>query len=202
MSKKINIAIIQTSIKWEDTKGNLSNYDQIINSINPGVDIIFFPEMFNTGFSMNVEKIAESMDGLTVSWLRNCALTKNVCVVATLAVKENKNFYNRLVWVYPNGKITSYDKRHTFTLAGESKVYSKGNAKTIIDYKGWKFLPQVCYDLRFPVWSRNDSACFRCSVPSSRLPVVTPLKAVCRRQNDPTPSSGSRAGWIPLKGLT
>ena len=157
MSKKINIAIVQTSIKWEDTKGNLNNYDQIINSINPGVDIIFFPEMFNTGFSMNVEKIAESMDGLTVSWLKNCALTKNVCVVATLAVKENKNFYNRLVWAYPNGKITLYDKRHTFTLAGESKVYSKGKTKTIIDYKGWKFLPQVCYDLRFPVWSRNDS---------------------------------------------
>ena len=157
MSEKINIAIVQTSIKWEDTQGNLSNYEQIINSMNPRLDIIFLPEMFNTGFSMNVKKIAETMDGKTVSWLQKVALRKNVSITATLAIKENKNFYNRLVWVFPNGKIIFYDKRHTFTLAGESKVYSKGKSKKIISYKGWKFLPQVCYDLRFPVWSRNDS---------------------------------------------
>ena len=157
MSEKINIAIVQTSIKWEDTQGNLSKYDQIIDSINTRVDIIFFPEMFNSGFSMNVKKVAESMSGNTVSWLRQVALTKNLSIVASLAIEENKNFYNRLVWVFPNGEITFYDKRHTFTLAGESKVYSKGDAKIIIEYKGWKFLPQICYDLRFPVWSRNDS---------------------------------------------
>ena len=157
MSEKINIAIVQTSIKWEDTQGNLRKYDQIIDSINTRVDIIFFPEMFNSGFSMNVKKVAESMSGNTVSWLRQVALTKNLSIVASLAIEENKNFYNRLVWVFPNGEITFYDKRHTFTLAGESKVYSKGDAKIIIEYKGWKFLPQICYDLRFPVWSRNDS---------------------------------------------
>ena len=157
MSEKINIAIVQTSIKWEDAQGNLSNYEKIIDSMNPDVDIIFFPEMFNTGFSMNVKKIAETMDGKTVSWLKQHALRKNVSITATLAIEENKNFYNRLVWVFPNGKIIFYDKRHTFTLAGESKVYSKGKSKKIIYYKGWKFLPQVCYDLRFPVWSRNDS---------------------------------------------
>ena len=157
MSEKINIAIVQTSIKWEDAQGNLSNYEKIIDSMNPDVDIIFFPEMFNTGFSMNVKKIAETMDGKTVSWLQQHALRKNVSITATLAIEENKNFYNRLVWVFPNGKIIFYDKRHTFTLAGESKVYSKGKSKKIIYYKGWKFLPQVCYDLRFPVWSRNDS---------------------------------------------
>ena len=157
MSKKINIAIVQTSINWEDAQGNLDKYDNIINSINPEVDIIFFPEMFNTGFSMNVTKIAEKMDGNTISWLRRVALTKNISVVASLAIEENKNFYNRLVWIFSNGEITFYDKRHTFTLAGESKVYTKGKAKTIIEYKGWKFLPQICYDLRFPVWSRNDS---------------------------------------------
>jgi len=157
MSEKINIAIVQTSIKWEDTQGNLSNYEKIIDSMNPDVDVIFFPEMFNTGFSMNVKKIAETMDGKTVSWLQQHALRKNVSITATLAIEENKNFYNRLVWVFPNGKIIFYDKRHTFTLAGESKVYTKGKARKIIAYKGWKFLPQVCYDLRFPVWSRNDS---------------------------------------------
>ena len=157
MSEKINIAIVQTSIKWEDTQGNLSNYEKIINLMKPNVDIIFFPEMFNTGFSMNVKKIAEKMGGKTVSWLQQNALRYNVSITATLAIEENKNFYNRLVWVFPNGKIIFYDKRHTFTLAGESKVYTKGKARKIISYKGWKFLPQVCYDLRFPVWSRNDS---------------------------------------------
>ena len=157
MSEKINIAIVQTSIKWEDTQGNLSNYEKIINLMKPNVDIIFFPEMFNTGFSMNVKKIAETMGGKTVSWLQKNALRNNVSITATLAIEENKNFYNRLVWVFPNGKIIFYDKRHTFTLAGESKVYTKGKARKIISYKGWKFLPQVCYDLRFPVWSRNDS---------------------------------------------
>ena len=157
MSEKINIAIVQTSIKWEDIQVNLSKYEQIIDSMNPGIDIIFFPEMFNSGFSMNVKKIAEKMDGKTVSWLRQVALTKNVSVVATLAIKENEEFFNRLVWVFSNGEITFYDKRHTFTLAGESKVYTKGKTKRIINYKGWKFLPQICYDLRFPVWSRNDS---------------------------------------------
>ena len=150
MSKKINIAIVQTSINWEDAQRNLNKYDNIINSINPEVDIIFFPEMFNTGFSMNVTKISETMDGNSVSWLRQVALTRNVSVVASLAIEENKNFYNRLVWVFSNGEITFYDKRHTFTLAGESKVYTKGKAKRIIEYKGWKFLPQICYDLRFP----------------------------------------------------
>ena len=95
MSEKINIAIVQTSIKWEDTQGNLSKYDQIIDSINTRVDIIFFPEMFNSGFSMNVKKVAESMSGKTVSWLRKVALIKNLSIVASLAIEENKNFYNR-----------------------------------------------------------------------------------------------------------
>ena len=118
MSKKINIAIVQTSINWEDTQGNLSKYDQIIDSMDTEVDIIFLPEMFNSGFSMNVKKVAETMGGKTVSWLRQVALKKNLSIVASLAIEENKNFYNRLVCVFPNGEITFYDKRHTFTLAG------------------------------------------------------------------------------------
>ena len=147
---------LEEILSHDNIQGNLNKFDGIINSMNPKVDIIFLPEMFNSGFSMNVNKIAETMDGKSISWLQQIALKKNASIVASLAIKDNKKFYNRLVWVYPNGKITFYDKRHTFTLAGESKVYSKGKTKKIIDYKGWKFLPQVCYDLRFPVWSRND----------------------------------------------
>lgn len=157
MSKKINIAIIQTSIYWEDIQANLNKFHKIINTIKSNTDVIFLPEMFNTGFSMNVNKIAETMDGRSISWLQQVALNKNVSIVGSLSINENKKYYNRLVWVYPNGEINYYDKRHTFTLAGESNVYSKGKSKKIIYFKDWKFLPQICYDLRFPVWSRNDS---------------------------------------------
>ena len=97
------------------------------------------------------------MNGRSISWLQQVSLNKNVSIVGSLSIKENKKYYNRLVWVYPNGEINYYDKRHTFTLAGESNVYSKGKSKKIIYFKDWKFLPQICYDLRFPVWSRNDS---------------------------------------------
>jgi len=157
MSKEINIAIIQTSIHWENIQANLSKFQNIIDSIISDVDVIFLPEMFNSGFSMNVAKIAEKMDGKSISWLQQIALEKKISIVGSLSITENKKFYNRLVWVYPNGEITFYDKRHTFTLAGESNIYSKGSHRKIIDYKGWKFLPQICYDLRFPVWSRNVS---------------------------------------------
>ena len=157
MSKEINIAIIQTSIYWENIQANLSKFQNIIDTIISDVDVIFLPEMFNSGFSMNVAKIAEKMDGKSISWLQQIALEKKISIVGSLSITENKKFYNRLVWVYPNGEITFYDKRHTFTLAGESNIYSKGSHRKIIDYKGWKFLPQICYDLRFPVWSRNVS---------------------------------------------
>lgn len=155
MSNKIKIAIIQTSIYWEETKKNLNKYDLFIEQVEEKTEIIFFPEMFNTGFSMSVNKIAETMEGETVSWLKNSAVKKNAAIVASLAIQEGDNFFNRLIWAHPNGKVDYYDKRHTFTLAGESKIYSKGKTNQVINFMGWKFLPQICYDLRFPVWSRN-----------------------------------------------
>jgi len=155
MDTKIKIAIIQTSINWEETKKNLSKYETIVRQIEEKTNVVFFPEMFNSGFSMNVEKIAETMEGESVSWLKEISSKKNFAAVASLAIKENDKFFNRLVWAHPSGEVNCYDKRHTFTLAGESEVYSKGNTNKVINYKGWKFLPQICYDLRFPVWSRN-----------------------------------------------
>ena len=155
MSSKIKIAIIQTSIYWEHTEKNLSKYDLLIEQVEEKTRIILFPEMFNTGFSMSISKISETMQGKTVSWLKTTAVKKNAAIVASLAIKEGNKVFNRLIWAHPNGELDYYDKRHTFTLAGESKFYSKGKTNKVINFMGWKFLPQICYDLRFPVWSRN-----------------------------------------------
>ncbi|MBL6678067.1 MAG: nitrilase family protein [Flavobacteriaceae bacterium] len=155
MNTKIKVALIQTSLNWEETKKNLLKYDSMVEQIEEKTNVVFFPEMFNTGFSMNVKKIYETMNGESVTWLKEIASKKNLAAVASLAIKENDKFYNRLVWAHPSGEINYYDKRHTFTLAGESEVYSKGKTNQVINFMGWRFLPQICYDLRFPVWSRN-----------------------------------------------
>jgi predicted amidohydrolase len=111
--------------------------------------------MFTSGFTMNAEVVAETMQGTTVKWMKNLALKYNIAITGSVVIKENNLFHNRLLFVHPNGKIDAYNKRHTFTLAGEDKVYQSGTKKVIINYKDWKICPQICYDLRFPVWSRN-----------------------------------------------
>ena len=114
------------------------------------------PETFNTGFSMKTEGIAETMDGKTVQWMQSIAIEKQSAVVGSLIIEENKKYYNRLLFVYPSGEIKYYNKRHLFSLSGEDKVFTKGNEKLIVDYLGWKICPFICYDLRFPVWSRSS----------------------------------------------
>jgi predicted amidohydrolase len=111
--------------------------------------------MFTTGFTMNAEKVAEPMDGKTVLWMKKQALKKNAAIVGSIVIKEGHSYFNRLLFVEPTGNIQTYDKRHTFTLAGEDKIYKAGTNRTIIDFKGWKICPLICYDLRFPVWARN-----------------------------------------------
>jgi predicted amidohydrolase len=119
------------------------------------VDIILLPEMFTSGFTMNPTKVAESMQGETVAWMKESASKKQAAITGSLVVEENGYYYNRLLFVHPDGVVESYDKRHTFTLAGENEVYSAGTQKLIVNYKGWKICPLICYDLRFPVWARN-----------------------------------------------
>jgi omega-amidase len=126
-----------------------------IESISQSVDMIVLPEMFTSGFTMNASDVAETMNGETVNWMKDLASKKQAAITGSLVIKEDDKFYNRLLFVHPNGSIDSYDKRHTFTLAGEDKVYSSGTEKLIVDYKGWKICPLICYDLRFPVWARN-----------------------------------------------
>ena len=151
----MKIALIQSSLVWENPKANRNNFEDKINAISEKVDLIVLPEMFTSGFTMNPKDVCEAIDGETVLWLKLIAKAKNSAITGSLIIKENNNYYNRLVFVFPSGEIQFYDKRHLFTLAGEEKVYTSGIKKLIIDYLGFKICPLICYDLRFPVFSRN-----------------------------------------------
>ncbi|GGW55272.1 putative amidohydrolase [Winogradskyella epiphytica] len=155
MSKTLNVALVQTDLVWEDPEANRRLLDDKINALSSEVDLIVFPEMFTSGFTMNPSAVAETMEGRTIEWLKEKAKEKQAVLMGSLVITENDNFYNRMVCVEPSGAITKYDKRHTFTLANEHKVYTAGTEKVIFEYKGWKICPLVCYDLRFPVWARN-----------------------------------------------
>ena len=148
-------ALIQASLIWENLQANRTYFSEKINAIQEKVDLIVLPEMFTTGFTMNPNEIAETMQGETISLLKTLAKSKNIAITGSLIIKENNKFYNRLVFVFPSGEIQQYDKRHLFTLAGEDKTYTKGSDKLIVDYLGWKICPLICYDLRFPVFARN-----------------------------------------------
>lgn len=155
IQNQLKIAIVQADLVWENPEQNRINFESKINSISETVDIIVLPEMFTTGFTMNAESVAETMQGETVYWLQYMAQKSKAAIVGSLIITENNNFYNRLLFVDPIGDVKIYDKRHTFTLVGEDEVFTAGTDKVIIDFKGWKICPLICYDLRFPVWSRN-----------------------------------------------
>lgn len=155
MQEQLKVALIQSNLVWEDPKQNRKHLKEQIESISKPVDVFILPEMFTSGFTMNANVVAETMDGKTVAWMKKIAFKTNAAIVGSLVISENNKFYNRLLFVEPEGKIHSYNKRHTFTLVGEEKVYTSGTKKLIVDYKGWKICPLVCYDLRFPVWVRN-----------------------------------------------
>ncbi len=151
----MNIALIQTDIVWENPSENRRVFEGKINALTESVDLIILPEMFTSGFTMSPNLVAETMSGETISWLKEIAKAKNCAITGSLVITENDNFYNRMVFVFPNGEIQYYDKKHLFTLAGEDKIYTSGKEKVIVNYNNWKICLQVCYDLRFPVFSRN-----------------------------------------------
>lgn len=155
--ENLSITLIQTDLVWENTSANLANFDRLLTKVDQPTDIILLPEMFTTGFSMNVEKLAESMDGKTMQWLARKASILKAMVVGSFIVKEKNQYFNRLVLMRPNCSFEYYDKRHLFGMAGEDKVFSAGKKRLIINYKSWRICPMICYDLRFPVWSRNQN---------------------------------------------
>ncbi len=151
----MKIALIQSELVWENPSENLKLMQEKINSIASDVDLIVLPEMFTSGFTMNSKDVAETMQGDTILWLKATAKAKNCALTGSIVIEENGNYFNRLVFVFPDGTIQKYDKRHLFTLAGEDKIYTPGTEKRIVDYKGFKICPLICYDLRFPVFARN-----------------------------------------------
>ncbi|WP_281227553.1 amidohydrolase [Flavobacterium aquiphilum] len=151
----MKIALIQSSLAWENPEKNRKKLGEKINAIFEHVDLIVLPEMFTSGFTMEPNIVAETMQGETIVWLKHLAKAKNAAITGSLVITENDNFYNRLVFVFPSGEVQFYDKRHLFTLAGEDEIYTAGKQKLIVEYKGWKICPLICYDLRFPVFARN-----------------------------------------------
>ena len=153
----LKITIIQSSLHWENKALNLSMFSQKITSIQETTDIIVLPEMFTTGFSMKPQQFAETMQGETLAWMLEQAKNKGCVITGSFICEENGFYYNRLIWAKPDGTYVYYDKRHLFRMANEDEHYTAGQKKIIVELKGWKICPLICYDLRFPVWSRNIS---------------------------------------------
>jgi omega-amidase len=155
----LRISLIQTSLYWEDKKSNLDMLERKIVGIPDKPELIVLPEMFSTGFSMNKESLAETMDDYTVSWLRKISAEKGAIITGSIIAKEEvkgeTKFYNRMIWMLPNGKFAFYDKRHLFAYGSEDQHFSAGNRRLIASVNGWKINLQICYDLRFPVWLRQ-----------------------------------------------
>ena len=151
----LKVALVQANQLWEDKQGNFDNYTHLLEKCDD-VDLIVLPEMFHTGFSMNAQELAEPMNNsLGIDWLKSIAKKKNAAIYTSLIIEENNQFYNRGAFVTPKGDVISYDKRKSFGLGGEDRIFTAGTAATIVEYKGWKFNLQICYDLRFPEICRN-----------------------------------------------
>lgn len=155
--QSLTVSIIQSDLFWEDKKSNLEMFAQKIQSISEKTELIVLPEMFSTGFSMNPSKLAETMDGETILWMKRLSALKRAVITGSLIVKEENNYFNRLIWMLPTGNFGIYDKRHLFSYAGEHQYYKPGNKQLIASLKGWKVNLQICYDLRFPVWARQPA---------------------------------------------
>lgn len=154
----LTITLLQSELAWEDSAGNRVRFDRLLRNLTDPTDLIILPEMFTTGFTMDVRRQAETMAGPTVAWMTRVAQERNATLCGSLIIEEGGHYYNRCVWMPPDGQCRHYDKRHLFRMAGEHEHFSPGKDRLIIELKGWRVCPLVCYDLRFPVWSRGTNA--------------------------------------------
>ncbi len=157
MPNNLTVALVQAELHWHDAAANCAAFDALLGAPGQPTDLIVLPEMFSTGFSMDAATQAESMDGPTVAWLRATAARHHAVVTGSVIIREGDNYYNRLLWARPDGTLTHYDKRHLFTFAGEQHTYTAGRSPLVEEWRGWRICPLICYDLRFPVWSRNPA---------------------------------------------
>ena len=158
--ENLKITIFQGYLFWENIDKNLQNISLRLTGIREKTDLIVLPEMFNTGFTMSVDSLAEPMNGKTMQWMQTVAKKYDCVVTGSLIIKDGGNYYNRLIWMHTDGTFVYYDKRHLFTLAKENEIYTPGNERLIVELKGWKICPVICYDLRFPIWLRNSGTAY------------------------------------------
>ncbi len=168
----LKVTVVQTELFWEDRDRNIARFDDIIDRIED-THLVIFPEMFTTGFSMEVHQLAQTMNGSSVQWLREKSRKRRINITGSIIIEEKGEYYNRLIWAKPDGDICTYDKKHLFRISGEEKVFSAGDSKVTIEINGWKLRPFICYDLRFPLWARNlgneyDVAIFIANWPEKR----------------------------------
>ena len=156
MSDTIQISLVQADLVWEDEAANLSKFDYLLSKIDPKTEIIILPEMFATGFTMNVQNLEKHVGCQSFKWLKNKASEPNKIIVGSLLTEVDGKYFNRMYWMRPDGTFEYYDKRHLFQMGGEDKVMTAGDRKVFVDYKNRRFQLQICYDLRFPVWSKNN----------------------------------------------
>ncbi|MDO7874912.1 amidohydrolase [Hymenobacter sp. ASUV-10] len=154
----LTVSMVQANLHWQDAAANRATLDRCLSQISISTDLIVLPEMFTTGFSMDAAALAETMDGPTVAWMRQHAAAHQAVITGSSIIEENGQYFNRLLWVRPDSSLSYYDKRHLFTLAREQDTYTAGTTRLIEEWRGWRICPLVCYDLRFPVWSRNEAA--------------------------------------------
>ena len=153
----LSVTLIQTALFWEDKNRNLAMLEDKIMGIDEKTNLVILPEMFSTGFSMRPTVLAETMDGQTIEWMKKISNAKKIIVTGSIIIEDNGHYFNRLIWMLPNGNYGFYDKRHLFAYAGEDQHYTAGNKRLITSVNGWKINLQICYDLRFPVWARQQS---------------------------------------------
>ncbi|RLD61656.1 MAG: amidohydrolase [Bacteroidetes bacterium] len=152
----IKVALIQSDLVWENIEDNLINFDKKITRVTDNPDLIVLPEMFATGFTMDVEKCAEKENGKIVGWLKEQAKRQNCVIVGSVLIEDKGKYFNRMFWMKPDGVFETYDKRHLFRMGNEHKTMSQGTVRKIVELNGWKINLQICYDLRFPVWAKNN----------------------------------------------
>ena len=157
MKEDLKLSILQFDLIWENASTNLQKIESLVAGRLDNTDVLILPEMFTTGFTMNPSRVAETMEGESVGWMKRRAREWNIVLAGSLVIKEKEHIFNRFLWLTPNGDIQYYDKRHLFRMGEENKCYSAGNQKLITSLSEWRFRPLICYDLRFPVWSRNKS---------------------------------------------
>jgi omega-amidase len=151
----LNVTLIQPDLVWEDKKSNLLKFEEFFHQIDRKTDLVVLPEMFSTGFVVDSRELAEDMNGPTLEWMAKQAAKLKSVITGSLVILDNGNYYNRLIWMQPDGNFHTYDKRHLFHPGNEQEQFSQGSQKLVVDLFGWKICPLVCYDLRFPVWSKN-----------------------------------------------